>query len=244
MDLQEVWQADSPPPATKASKREARKAEKEARRPRSLTARNPRQKGLIQDLDNFPVVLALGTAGSGKTYVAARHALNRLLHKQIERIVIARPTVSAPRHRMGFLPGGGDQKMKPWLVPIIDAFKDGTSVAEVERLMKAGQIETLPFEHMRGRTVRDGVFLLDEAQNCTLADLEMFLTRIGENAQAIICGDPDQSDIGENGLSTIADMVERHGLNAGITRFTEDDVVRSATAREWVTAFKAERGQN
>jgi phosphate starvation-inducible PhoH-like protein len=230
------------PQSHKASKREARKAEKEARRPKGLEPRNARQRDLIQHLNAFPVVMALGPAGSGKTYVAARHALNRLLNKSINRIIIARPSISAARHKLGFLPGNGDQKMKPWLVPIVDAFKEGTSGAEVERLMANKQIEVLPFEHMRGRTVKDGVFLLDEAQNCTLGDLEMFLTRIGENAQAIICGDPDQSDIGkESGLTTIASMVKRHGLNVGMIHFTEDDVVRSQTAREWVKAFKQDR---
>ncbi len=236
-----MFEAESPP-TSKPSKREQRKADKEARRPKPLEARNLRQKELIQQLNAFPVVIALGPAGSGKTYVGARHALDRLLRKTIDRIIIARPSVSAARHRMGFLPGDGDKKMKPWLVPIVDAFKEGTSGAEVDRLTATKQIEVLPFEHMRGRTVKDGVFLLDEAQNCTLADLEMFLTRIGDNAQAIICGDPDQSDIGrDSGLRTIAEMVSRHGLNAGITFFREEDVVRSATAKEWVMAFAAER---
>ena len=243
MEHTEIWEKPETTSASpKANKREAKKAEKEARRPKALEARTPRQKQLIQDLNSYPVVMALGPAGSGKTYVASRHALTRLLHNDIEKIVIARPTVSAQRHRMGFLPGTADQKMKPWLVPIIDAFKDGTSASEIEKLMTNKTVEVLPFEHMRGRTIKNGVFLLDEAQNCTFGDLEMFMTRVGENCQIIICGDPDQSDIGkDSGLSDIALMVERHGLNAGVITFTEDDVVRSVTAREWVMAFKADR---
>lgn len=241
MHFTEAFLETSAPAQSKATKREARKLEKEARRPKSLEPRNDRQVGLIQDLNSYPVVMALGSAGSGKTYVAARHALNRLLNKQIERIVIARPTVSNPRHRMGFLPGNGDQKMKPWLVPIVDAFKEGTSVAEVERLITAKAIEVLPFEHMRGRTIKNGVFLLDEAQNCSFSDLEMFLTRVGDNAQVVICGDPDQTDIPDSGLKEIADMVLTYDLNAGVTIFKEEDVVRSATAKEWVAAFNMRR---
>jgi phosphate starvation-inducible PhoH-like protein len=242
MDFQEVWSQESPP-VSKASKRVARKAEKEARRPKALEARNSRQKALIQNLNSYPVVIALGSAGTGKTYVTARHSLNRLLQQSIKRIVIARPTVSAPRHRMGFLPGTGNQKMKPWLVPIVDAFREGTTAAEVERLLANGAIEVLPFEHMRGRTIKDGVFLLDEAQNCSFGDLEMFLTRVGENAQVVICGDPDQSDIPDSGLNEIVKLAEHYEANAGIVRFLPEDVVRSATAAEWVKIFDERRKQ-
>lgn len=215
-----------------------RKAAKEGKRPSCLEPRSPRQTELIRHLNHHPVVMALGAAGSGKTYVSARHALQRLVAGQIERIVITRPTISAARHRLGFMPGGLDQKMRPWLVPVMDAFRDGASSAQIERYMQTKEIETLAFEHMRGRTIKNGVFLLDEAQNCTLSDLEMFLTRVGENAQIIICGDPRQTDLeDQSGLATIARMVEEYGLNAGVVNFGDEDVVRSATAAEWVKAF-------
>lgn len=186
--------------------------------------------------------MAIGAAGSGKTYVSARHALQRLDAGQIEKIAITRPTAAQKRHMLGFQPGNVDQKMKPWMVPIFDAFRDGASPAQIDRFINLKQIEIIPFEHMRGRTIHDGVFMLDEAQNCTLSDLEMFLTRIGENSQIIICGDPDQTDLGEeSGLTAIVRMAEDYKLNAGIIRFTEDDVVRSATAAEWVKAFSIQR---
>lgn len=227
---------------TKAERRNARKAARAARTTFSpLVPRTHRQKELIDALDSSPTVFAVGPAGTGKTYIAARHALMRLERGQIDRIVITRPSISDPRHRLGFQPGGVEQKMKPWMVPIWDAFKKGTSAANLDKYVANKQIEVLPFEHMRGRTIENGVFMLDEAQNCTLRDLEMFVTRIGEGGQLILSGDPDQSDIQDSGLSTLAWIAEDHDLDADIVWFTEDDVVRSAAAAEWVKAFSIRR---
>lgn len=230
------------PNASKAQKRLARRAHQDRNRPKLLEPRSPKQKEFIKLLEQFPVVFALGAAGSGKTYVAARHALQRLDSGKIERIVITRPTIAQARHKMGYQPGGVDQKMAPWMVPIFDAFKDGAQPSQIERYKSTKQIEILGFEHIRGRTIKDGVFILDEAQNCTIGDLETFLTRIGENGQAIICGDPVQTDLGEeSGLLTVANMVVQYNLTAGLIEFGEDDVVRSATAAEWVKAFNRQR---
>lgn len=230
------------PAVTKSERRQARRAARSARTSHSLlTPRTHRQKELIDALDSTSTVFAVGPAGTGKTYVATRHALQRLERGQIERIVITRPNISDPRHRLGFQPGGIEQKMRPWMVPIWDAFKKGTSAANIERYVANKQIEVLPFEHMRGRTIEEGVFLLDEAQNCTLRDLEMFVTRIGEGGQLILSGDPDQSDIPDSGLSALSWIAEDHDLDAEIIRFTEDDVVRSAAAAEWVKAFSIRR---
>jgi phosphate starvation-inducible PhoH-like protein len=155
---------------------------------------------------------------------------------------MSRATASATRHKMGFLPGTDAQKMAPWLIPIMSALQESARAGELEKFKNEKRIETLPFEHMQGRTVKDGVFLLDEAQNCTLSDLEMFITRIGEGAQIIICGDQDQVVPGiESGLMQIVEMIEAFGLNAGVVIFDENDVVRSETAAEWVKAFKLRR---
>ena len=230
---------------SKAAKRQQRKEAGDKNRQRVLEARSPKQAELMKLLDRYPVVFAIGSAGSGKTYVTARHALQRLTKKAIDRIVITRPTIAAQRHRMGYLPGTDEQKMQPWLVPIMDAFSDGASPADMQKFRNEKKIEVLPFEHMRGRTIRDGVFILDEGQNCTFSDLEMFMTRVGEGAQIVICGDPDQTDLGEDsGLATIVKIAEEYGLNAGVMIFGEDDVVRSETAAEWVKAFKQHKAAN
>lgn len=235
----------SPEIVSKSQKRLLRKADKDKNRTRLLEPRSPKQAELIKLLNKYPVVLAIGAAGSGKTYVSARHALQRLDAKAIDKIAITRPTIAAKRHMLGFLPGTDDMKMKPWMVPIMDAFRDGASPSQLERYFHLKEIEIIPFEHMRGRTIKDGVFMLDEAQNCTLSDLEMFLTRVGENAQVIICGDPDQTDLGEeSGLAQIVQMVGDFGLNAGMIVFDENDVVRSPTAAEWVKAFRKLRKQD
>lgn len=221
--------------------RQQRKAAKESVRPTVLKPRSENQAALIRALETYPVVFAIGSAGSGKTYVPARHALQRVLAKQIERIVLVRPTTAPARHRQGFLPGTDEQKMKPWLVPFFDAFRDGALPAELEKLQNEKRIENMPFERMRGRTIRNGVCILDEAQNCTFEDLELFLTRIGEDAQFVICGDVDQDqDLGhdQSGLATIIRIAMDQGLNAGIIIFDENDVVRSVSAAEWVKAFK------
>lgn len=226
---------------SKGQKRQQRKEEKAKRGQTLLEARSPKQAALINALNRYPVVFAVGSAGSGKTYVAARHALQRLRSNLIERIVITRPTVAAKRHRMGFLPGNDEQKMKPWLAPIMNAFRDGAAPAELEKYRNEKRIEHLPFEFMRGITVSDGVFMLDEAQNCTFEDLELFITRIGEDAQLVICGDHEQDkDLGEDasGLATIIQIAVEQGLNAAVIVFDENDVVRSESAAEWVKAFK------
>lgn len=228
----------------KALKRQQRKETKDAKRPKVLEARTNRQRELIKLLNQFGVVFAVGPAGTGKTYVATRHAGQRLESGDIERIVMTRPTISQARHRMGYLPGTADQKMAPWMIPIMDALRDGISPANMEKYRNEKRIEILPFEQMRGRTIKNGVFILDEAQNCTFNDLAMFITRVGEDATVIICGDldPIQNDLGEeSGLAEFVAIAENQGLNAGICRFDENDVVRSEIASEWVKALKKHR---
>lgn len=233
---------------TKADKRlerhEAKRQKEEMKRGAPLKPRTPKQAELIRALDTYPVVFALGPAGTGKTYVAARHALAKLLNGKIEKIAITRPTVSATRHKLGYQPGGVSAKLKPWLTPVLDAFYQGLAAAQVDRMMQNREIECLGFEFMRGMTIRDGCLILDEAQNCTIGDLEMVVTRMGDGGQLVICGDPHQNDLGnESGLNKLAAMVSRYGLNAGVVEFTEDEVVRSETAAEWVKAFKAMRDE-
>jgi phosphate starvation-inducible PhoH-like protein len=228
-------------PISQSSKAQAREKRKAAKHAPSgvLTPRNAKQAALLSAFKTYPVVFAIGAAGSGKTYLAARFAQQQLAAKKAGRLVMSRATATAPRHKLGFLPGNDAQKMAPWLVPITSALQDGAGPQELEKLKNEKRLEILPFEHMQGRTIKDGIFLLDEAQNCTFGDLQMFITRVGEDAQLIICGDHEQVVPGiDSGLEETIRMVEMYGLNAAVVMFDENDVVRSETASEWVKAYK------
>lgn len=202
-----------------------------------LLAKTEKQQEYIDCLRTSNQVFAIGGAGTGKTYVAAAFAIQELINANVEKIVITRPNVSRPEHRIGFLPGDLKAKMEPWLVPVMSAFKQATNPENVKRLMQAEQIEIVPFEFMRGRTFDNSFVILDEAQNCTLSDLKLFLTRVGEDSTVVLSGDVDQVDIHNSGLFQIVDMVRRMNLSADVIEFGPADVVRSAIAKEWVQAF-------
>lgn len=225
----------------KAQRRAARKADKHRRQsrrnPKPLHPKTPTQRKYMEYLDESDQVFAVGAAGSGKTLIAARHAVRRVLEAQSDRVVVCRPSVSKSKHRQGFLPGGLSAKIRPWIVPVMEAMKEECGAGMLDRLIQSEQIEFLTFEHMRGRSIANATVILDEAQNCDLGDLRMFLTRIGENSQVIVCGDMDQVDIEDSGLSTAIRMIYDHDLSASVIEFGEEDVVRSAIAREWVRAF-------
>lgn len=223
-----------------------RKDQKEKHRPKLLEPRNEKQAKLLKLLKLHPVVFAIGAAGSGKTFIPSAFAAQQLDSGVIEKIVMSRPTAAPSRHKMGYLPGNDELKTKPWMVPIMDAIGKVLTPQRIEFFKNARAIETLPFEHMRGRTVSDAFFILDEAQNCTLEDLELALTRIGDNTTLCICGDVDQDrDLGElSGLASVVRMAEDMGLNAGVVVFDEKDVVRSEAAAEWVKAFKRRRSNH
>lgn len=228
----------------KAQRRAARKSAKESKSGNHYEPLKPKtetQQFYMTCLREDKQVFAIGGAGTGKTYIAARHALKELVAGRVERVVVARPMVAQARHRMGFLPGGAAAKMKPWLIPIFDAFKKEAAASVLEQLTSLGKVECVSFEHIRGRTFDNAIIILDEAQNCTLHDLQTFLTRVGENAQIIVCGDTDQCDIEDSGLSLIVDMIDAHGIDASIVEFGPEDVVRSAVAKEWVMAFAARK---
>lgn len=206
-----------------------------------LVAKNETQQEYISSLESASQVFAIGPAGTGKTYLPARIAAQNLKAKRIERIYIARPTVSAKRHQQGFLPGKLEQKLAPWLVPIMDAFKDEVSAKTLEDWLTNKQVEFVSFEHLRGRTLKNCFVILDEAQLCTFADLKLFLTRKGEDSIYVVTGDLDQTEdevIPDSGLGKVVDMIDHYDLSPDIIEFSEDEVVRSADAKEWVQAFK------
>lgn len=232
---------------TKADKRRVRKDVKQERTEskikRPLVAKTETQKEYLDCLQNDSQVFAVGGAGTGKTYLASRFAIKKLVEGKYEKLIIARPTVAKKRHELGFLPGNLEAKLRPWLIPILSSFHDEVSPADVDRLKNLGKIEFLSFEHMRGRTFNNSIIILDEAQNCDYSDLKLFLTRIGEDSLTIVNGDMDQVDIPDSGLERIIDLIYEYDLSPAVVEFTEEDVVRSAEAKEWVGAFTKEKNK-
>ncbi len=230
------------PTSSKAQARQARRLEKankalgQAIKP--LVAKNDNQRDYIDCLDEKESVLAIGPAGVGKTYIAGRKAAQRMVKGEIEKIIVSRVTVSKREHALGFLPGNIDAKMKPWMTPIIEGIRAEVSGSTLDKWKAEGKFEIVPFEYMRGRSFDNCVIILDEAQNATVDDLKLFLTRTGEDSQVIVCGDPDQVDIPNSGLNMIVDLADQFQI-MDIIEFTEDDVVRSKFAKAWVQAFSA-----
>lgn len=223
--------------AAQRNERRQSKASRESHRAPPLVGLNPNQCDYIEALRESDQVFGIGPAGAGKTYIAARTAIRKILDGEKEVLMIARPTVSKKKHGQGFLPGKLDAKLAPWMIPIMTGIKAECSQGTIDRLMAEGKIEFLSFEHMRGRSLENAVVILDEAQNCDLGDLKLFLTRIGENTQVIVCGDETQTDIPDSGLSSVLDMIDDFDVPAEVIEFSEDDVVRSPIAKAWVKAF-------
>lgn len=206
----------------------------------SLVAKNDTQKLYINELKTEPVVVVLGPSGTGKTYCAAVHAANLYSAKKISKIIITRPAVSVGKS-LGALPGSLDEKFGPWLAPVLDVLIDTLGKGVVETAMKNGNIEMAPLEYVRGRSFSDAMILLDEAQNTTVQEMMMFLTRIGDNCKVVINGDIKQSDIKEqSGLSKVLHLAKKYDMNVPVIEFTVDDIVRSDTCKQWVIAFYEE----
>ncbi|MCJ2130156.1 PhoH family protein [Methylobacterium sp. E-045] len=183
-------------------------------------------------------VIVLGPAGTGKTYIAGTRAADQLRQRRIAKVIITRPNVPSGRS-LGFFPGSLEEKIAPWVAPLTETMKERMGDAAYEIAMKTGDIEVVPFEVMRGRTFKNCLVILDEAQNTTTAEIKMFLTRIGDDCQVIINGDVSQTDLREtSGLRTVIHLVKSRMMQVPIVEFTLDDIVRSGICAEWVRAFE------
>jgi phosphate starvation-inducible PhoH-like protein len=207
------------------------------RTPPPIRPLTPAQAEYIDALRTSPQVIALGPAGSGKTWIAAAFAADLYRAGQIARIVLTRPNAPCGRS-LGFFPGSLDDKFAPWAAPVLDALRERMGAAAFDIARKNGAIELAPFEVMRGRTWRRAFVMLDEAQNATAAQMKMFLTRIGEDCRVVVNGDAGQSDIVEtSGLSVVVNLVTRFGLPTPVIAFGHDDIVRSEICAMWARAF-------
>jgi phosphate starvation-inducible PhoH-like protein len=201
--------------------------------------RSPAQSAYLDLMRDKPLVFGIGPAGTGKTYLAAAYAAHMLYQRKVERLILSRPALEAGE-RLGFLPGDLKEKIDPYLRPLYDALFDVLG-DQTTRLLEQGAIEVAPLAFMRGRTLTRAFVILDEAQNTTQAQIKMMLTRLGEDSQMVVTGDPSQSDLPGNlasGLNEALSILE--GVEGvGVARFGEGDVVRHALVGRIVAAYNA-----
>jgi phosphate starvation-inducible protein PhoH and related proteins len=207
-------------------------------RKRTVGPRSGGQAAYLKALRSHELVVAVGPAGTGKTYLAVAAAVQMLAEGRVDRIVLSRPAVEAGE-RLGFLPGDLREKVDPYLRPLYDALHDMMSGDHVARRMAAGDIEIAPLAFMRGRTLSNCFAILDEAQNTTPMQMKMFLTRLGEGSRMVVTGDLTQVDLPAGARSGLADAlgVLESVPGVAVARFTDKDVVRHRLVSEIVRAY-------
>ena len=205
-----------------------------------VKARTSNQSDYISKISSHDVSFGIGPAGTGKTYLAVAAAVDALERNEIRRIILTRPAVEAGE-KLGFLPGDLSQKVDPYLRPLYDALFEMLGFEKVEKLIERQIIEIAPLAYMRGRTLNDSFIILDEAQNTTVEQMKMFLTRIGFNSKAVITGDPSQIDLPRNVRSGLKHAIEvLKGIEEiGFTFFEASDVVRHPVVAAIVNAYDA-----
>jgi len=205
-----------------------------------IHARGPNQKQYLASIRNFDLTLGIGPAGTGKTYLAVACAVEALQADRVRRIVLVRPAVEAGE-RLGFLPGDMAQKIDPYLRPMYDALYEMLGFDRVARFVERNVIEVAPLAFMRGRTLNDSFVICDEAQNTTVEQMKMFLTRIGFGSKAVVTGDVTQTDLPAgrvSGLRHAADVL-KDVQGVAFTYFTARDVVRHPLVQRIVQAYEA-----
>lgn len=207
-------------------------------RRRSITPRSVRQKEYVDAIHEYDIVFGIGPAGTGKTYLAIAMALAALKAGEIEKIYVSRPVVEAGEN-LGFLPGDLQEKIDPYIRPIFDALTYMLGKEKVQRMIESGVLEIAPLAYMRGRTLNNAFAVLDEAQNSTVMQMKMFLTRLGVNSKAVITGDITQIDLadsGRSGLVAVRDILDGvEGIK--FVTFGEEDVVRHRLVKRIIKAF-------
>ena len=211
----------------------------------TIRARSPHQQQYLRNIRDYDLNFGIGPAGTGKTFLAVASAVQALEREEVQRLVLVRPAVEAGE-RLGFLPGDMAQKIDPYLRPLYDALYEMLGFDRVGRLIEKHVIEVAPLAFMRGRTLNDAFIILDEAQNTTIEQMKMFLTRIGFGATAVITGDVTQVDLPRHERSGLRHSVEvlRGVGDIGITHFDNRDVVRHPLVQRIVRAYEAFEDDN
>jgi phosphate starvation-inducible PhoH-like protein len=205
---------------------------------RFVGPKSPTQKAYIEAIEQHDIVIAIGPAGTGKTYLAMAMAVSALLKKEVSRIILARPAVEAGE-KLGFLPGDMYDKVNPYLRPLYDALFDMMDMERANRLIERGDIEIAPLAFMRGRTLNDSFVILDEAQNATAEQMKMFLTRMGFHSKVVVTGDITQVDLPTDRVSGLIEIKEVLRDIEGIqfVYFDERDVVRHRLVQDIIKAY-------
>ena len=203
-----------------------------------IRARTVNQQKLVKLAERNDLLFAVGPAGSGKTYTAIALAVRALKEKEVRRIILTRPAVEAGE-KLGFLPGDMKEKLDPYLQPLYDALNDMIPAAKLQKYIEEGTVQIAPLAYMRGRTLDNAFVILDEAQNTTLSQIKMFLTRMGRNAKFIVTGDVTQIDLprrSDSGLTRAMETLKNiEGI--GIVEFDKRDIVRHRLVKYIVDAF-------
>jgi phosphate starvation-inducible PhoH-like protein len=206
-----------------------------------ITPRTQGQARYVQSIRDHDITFAVGPAGTGKTYLAVAVAVEALKHHQIRKIVLVRPAVEAGES-LGFLPGDITAKINPYLRPLLDALHEMIDYEQMKRYMEQDVIEVVPLAYMRGRTLNEAFIILDEAQNTTLSQMKMFLTRMGIGSKIVISGDTTQIDLPRTSASGLIDALARlrdiQGVN--IVQLNKADIVRHRLVQEIVRAYEEE----
>ena len=206
---------------------------------KSVIARSKRQSEYIKALRENDITIALGPAGTGKSFLAVSVAITMLMEKKVERVILSRPAVEAGE-KLGFLPGDMKEKVDPYLRPLYDALYELFGFEKIDKKIESGEIEIAPLAFMRGRTLKNCFAILDEAQNATETQIKMFLTRIGENSKLVVNGDPSQVDLinkSQSGLiksKNILSQIEE----IKIVEFDHNDVVRHPLVSKIIKAYQ------
>ncbi|MSO44390.1 MAG: PhoH family protein [Thermoleophilia bacterium] len=215
-------------------------------RQRSITPTTAGQKAYVDAIRTNTITFGIGPAGTGKTYLAVALATAALARREVGRIILTRPAVEAGE-KLGFLPGDIAAKVDPYLRPLFDAMHDMLDADRAQQYLERGQIEVAPLAFMRGRTLNDSFIILDEAQNTTVEQMKMFLTRLGFGSTVVVTGDITQVDLPRERRSGLADIERVLGgiPGIGVVRFTKDDVVRHKLVQSIVEAYRVhEEGEN
>jgi phosphate starvation-inducible PhoH-like protein len=207
---------------------------------RRIKPKTSGQAAYIEAIRQHDMTFCIGPAGSGKTYLAVALAVEALKSRSIRKIVLVRPAVEAGES-LGFLPGDLQAKLNPYLRPLLDALREMVDYDQVKYLMDQDTIEVIPLAYMRGRTLNQAFMILDEAQNTTIGQMKMFLTRMGDGSKVVVSGDISQVDLPSGVTSGLRDAVQRlqniHGI--GMVRLSEADIVRHPLVKKIVTAYEA-----